>query len=103
MDTVLATGEKIRQELIELTERLQTLVSDCGLTMKPNQFKPNWKQWTLTLQAEPPLLDQIANLLHVASQAYLSPPDAKTGMGFFQSSGSLTSDDDVSETTCRVQ
>ena len=103
LDTVLATGEKIRQELIELTERLQTLVSDCGLTMKPNQFKPNWKQWTLTLQAEPPLLDQIANLLHVASQAYLSPPDAKTGMGFFQSSGSLTSDDDVSETTCRVQ
>ncbi len=75
---------EIRDELIDLTRTLQKSIGDCGITIKPHQLKPDWKQWTLTIQAEPALLDQMANLIYAASIVYLSS-NAKTGIGFFQS------------------
>ncbi len=103
------TGE-IRDELVDLTRLLQKLISDCGMTVKPHQFQPDWGKWALTIQAEPALLDQIANLLHKASLAYLSP-DAKTGKGFFEPQGtdshspspSTGDSGDTSEPTCIMQ
>ncbi len=78
-----AETKEIRKELVTLSCLLQKLISDADIFLE--QYKIDWQQWTLTLQAEPPQLDQIANLMHSASVAYLSPSDAKTGMGFFQS------------------
>ena len=85
LNTVVAKKTEIRDELTDLIRTLQKLIGDCGMTIKPHQFKPDWKQRTLTIQAEPALLDQMANLMHAASLAYLSPSDAQSGIGFFQS------------------
>lgn len=110
VDSVVAETEEIRKELVSLIRALQKLITDVGIPIKPNQFKPDWRQWTLTIQAEPAQLDQLANLLHTASRAYL-PSDAKTGRGFFQSSpvttssstAPSTSDSETLETTCGIQ
>ncbi len=103
-----AETEKIRKELMALSRLLQKLVSDADIFLE--QYKTDWQQWTLTLQAEPGLLDQIANLMHSASVAYLSPSDAKTGIGFFQSpsmvknsSGSSTNLNEPLAVGCGIQ
>ena len=110
LNSLLKKTSEISDELVDLTRLLQKLISDCGMTVKPHQFQPDWGKWALTIQAEPALLDQIANLLHKASLKYLSR-DVKTGKGFFELRGtdghspspSTGDSGDTSEPTCIMQ
>lgn len=62
-DTVLSKKEKIIDELVDTIEALQILIVDNGITAQKPKFKPNWEQWTLTLQAAPMIIYAVHKLL----------------------------------------
>ena len=63
MNSVLASVEKIRAELVILAELLQQVLVHSSISIPPKQMQPNWKEWNLTLSAPPALLNQLESLL----------------------------------------
>ena len=109
LKTVLANSEEIRSELITATRLLQKLVADSGIQLQPNQFKPDWSVWSLTIHADTFTIGKLVKLLQTAGSAFLSQ-ESRTRMGFFamrsstsSSIGSGASHSEDMGITCSIQ
>ena len=70
---------------------------------KQYQVKPNWKDWSLTITAEFPILDKIANLLQTAGMAYFpSVVAARAGL-FYTKPQSTQQKQETPTVTCALQ
>jgi len=101
-DTILMTIDDIRKELIELTKLLKQAM--LSLDVKAEQFKvePNWKNWTLTITAEPNVLHQIGTLLHHAGANYFqSAPQAQALL--FSAASDETTDLDLETPSSKLE
>ena len=79
INSVIAGEKEIRDELVALTRLWQKLMTDSGISIKPNQLKPDWKNGSLTITADATTLNSVAKLLCTASAAYL-PSQAESNL-----------------------
>ena len=103
-DSVLATTEEIKTELISTIKLLQTQIATLGITAKQYQVKPNWKEWSLTITGETAILDKIAALLQTAGLAYFpSLTAARSALFYPAARPSSTPEYKAPTVTCAVQ
>ena len=66
IDTVFDEAGNIRKQLVVVGKLLQRYIAENGISLKQNQYKPNFKTWTFTIEAGPTFLDNLDRLLHAA-------------------------------------
>src|SRR5262249_25310923 len=104
---VFEEDTEIKKELLALGKALKACMAAHGITLKPNQFKPDWNKRTVTINAEPPILNQIIQFMIQGGAKFL-PHDAKSKLGFFPPPAGTTQstkkdDSAAAEVSCQIQ